>query len=61
MELEVQRVYKKKLPFRRMGKGGERMKFKDINLLSLAIAIFIWDKDTETIVEKLKASLKKED
>lgn len=25
MELEVQRVYKKKLPFRRMGKGGKRM------------------------------------
>jgi hypothetical protein len=37
------------------------MKFKDINLLSLAIAIFIWDEDTETIVEKLKASLKKEE
>lgn len=37
------------------------MKFKDINLLSLAIAIHIWDEDTETIVEKLKASLKKEE
>ena len=26
------------------------MKFKDINLLSLAIAISIWDEDVETIV-----------
>lgn len=37
------------------------MKIKDINLLSLAIAISIWDENIETIVEKLKASLKKED
>ena len=37
------------------------MKIKDINLLSLAIAISIWNENIETIVEKLKASLKKED
>ena len=37
------------------------MKFKDINLLSLAIAISIWDEDVETIVEKLKDGLKKEE
>ena len=37
------------------------MKFEDINLLSLAIAISIWDEDTEKIVEKQIASLKKEE